>query len=256
MEDGNIQTRLCRICLEEDDKNILIYPCNCSGNSRYVHKECLNQWRLLSTNRDAYNKCFECNYIYNTSNNEVIGSGYVSNILRILSNNTASFFIFSASIMVLFFYILILSDPSQSLISILYYNQPVTEATIFNTYCMWSSLLYTCLLILFVFFHFCKITRKFLYIKYCCVEFYITLILGLTSAFITSMNTIVGIFLINITLQVLLKSHYIIIDKINSSSQNEILNNTNNIESPVSTDTPIIYLDIISDDEIEDVYLL
>ena len=54
----------CRICLEKDEIGNMIYPCRCSGTSKWVHKECLNQWRTLSDNRDAFYKCFECNHRY------------------------------------------------------------------------------------------------------------------------------------------------------------------------------------------------
>ena len=37
----------CRICFEnyETVDNELIYPCYCSGTSKYVHRECLEKWR-------------------------------------------------------------------------------------------------------------------------------------------------------------------------------------------------------------------
>ena len=53
---------MCRICLEDDLVSNLISPCRCSGTSKYVHKSCLDQWRTLSDNRNAYNQCFECKY--------------------------------------------------------------------------------------------------------------------------------------------------------------------------------------------------
>ncbi|OMJ88901.1 hypothetical protein SteCoe_9000 [Stentor coeruleus] len=37
------QTKVCRICLEDDGKN-LISPCSCRGHSKYVHNECLKIW--------------------------------------------------------------------------------------------------------------------------------------------------------------------------------------------------------------------
>lgn len=40
---GKPQTILCRICLEDDGKD-LISPCSCRGHSKYVHNECLKIW--------------------------------------------------------------------------------------------------------------------------------------------------------------------------------------------------------------------
>ena len=51
----------CRICLEseETDDNRLIAPCRCTGSSKYVHRDCLQQWRC--TRRDtAWSRCTVC----------------------------------------------------------------------------------------------------------------------------------------------------------------------------------------------------
>ena len=67
-----IDTHDCRLCFDEDTITNLIYPCQCSGTSKYVHKNCLNEWRTLADNREAFNKCFECGYSYKFTN-ELIG---------------------------------------------------------------------------------------------------------------------------------------------------------------------------------------
>lgn len=45
-----IDNRICRICYlnEEESKNPLIKPCNCSGSLKYIHFECLKKW--ITTN--------------------------------------------------------------------------------------------------------------------------------------------------------------------------------------------------------------
>jgi len=55
----------CRICLENDKLKNLISPCRCSGNSKYVHNICINQWRNTNANNDKYSKCEVCNGKYN-----------------------------------------------------------------------------------------------------------------------------------------------------------------------------------------------
>lgn len=58
-------TFTCRICLQEEKSaDKLIYPCFCSGTSKYVHQECLNSWRELSTNPEAATKCLVCHAPY------------------------------------------------------------------------------------------------------------------------------------------------------------------------------------------------
>ena len=57
-------TLFCRICLEEDEKENLIYPCKCTGTNKYVHKRCLNEWRASSDNRDNFDRCEICHHRY------------------------------------------------------------------------------------------------------------------------------------------------------------------------------------------------
>ena len=53
--------RLCRICLEDDDEpdNPLIAPCICRGSAKYVHRECLQQWRCTNPGM-AWSRCTVC----------------------------------------------------------------------------------------------------------------------------------------------------------------------------------------------------
>lgn len=57
----NVSANCCRICFEqENDQNVLISPCKCSGTIKHVHEECLKIW-ITSQNRDINNsKCDIC----------------------------------------------------------------------------------------------------------------------------------------------------------------------------------------------------
>ncbi|XP_070058109.1 uncharacterized protein [Nicotiana tomentosiformis] len=46
LEAGNVDHIQCRICLETDGMDF-IAPCKCKGTSKYVHRECLDQWRAV-----------------------------------------------------------------------------------------------------------------------------------------------------------------------------------------------------------------
>jgi hypothetical protein len=66
-ENGNENE--CRICFElETLDDPFIYPCNCKGTSKYVHKSCLNSWRTLNTDNEAFNICMECRGEYDIIN--------------------------------------------------------------------------------------------------------------------------------------------------------------------------------------------
>jgi hypothetical protein len=51
--------KCCRICLEPDQRSQLIAPCSCSGSQKWVHRECLNRWRITREDR-AFSRCTEC----------------------------------------------------------------------------------------------------------------------------------------------------------------------------------------------------
>lgn len=51
----------CRICFEEDVQSNFISPCLCSGNIKYVHRNCLNKWRNIpSFNNTNFYSCEIC----------------------------------------------------------------------------------------------------------------------------------------------------------------------------------------------------
>ena len=59
--------KFCRICLEEENNiNSLISPCRCSGSSKHVHIQCLQNWRRVSRNSNGMgeNECMECKTKY------------------------------------------------------------------------------------------------------------------------------------------------------------------------------------------------
>jgi len=60
MRGENVQYHTCRICLEDYPFDF-ISPCNCRGSLQYVHKTCLDEWRLRH-HADHSNRirCQEC----------------------------------------------------------------------------------------------------------------------------------------------------------------------------------------------------
>ncbi|KAF4683745.1 hypothetical protein FOZ60_008663 [Perkinsus olseni] len=58
------EEKVCRICSGTAADGRLISPCRCKGSMKYVHVECLNQWRKVATNRDNFFQCQTCKYKY------------------------------------------------------------------------------------------------------------------------------------------------------------------------------------------------
>lgn len=54
--------KICRFCLGDDDtaENPLIAPCQCSGTQKYIHRQCLDEWRVKSVNPKAVFECTLC----------------------------------------------------------------------------------------------------------------------------------------------------------------------------------------------------
>jgi len=55
----------CRICFEEtENRASLIVPCRCSGSSKYVHRACLDQWRMMNPDGLNYSRCSTCHHTF------------------------------------------------------------------------------------------------------------------------------------------------------------------------------------------------
>ena len=62
-DDHDDDEKVCRICLEDDLPEQMIAPCKCKGGSKWVHRECLDEWRLNEKDR-AFSQCTECLFQY------------------------------------------------------------------------------------------------------------------------------------------------------------------------------------------------
>lgn len=58
---------ICRICYDSEAPapgDSLIAPCKCRGSMKYVHRTCLNSWRLRSRKKTSFDKCDYCGHTY------------------------------------------------------------------------------------------------------------------------------------------------------------------------------------------------
>ncbi len=58
------EEKICRVCFEAGGH--LIKPCKCSGYSKYIHRECLDNWRNSHIG-NSYYECEVCKYRYRIS---------------------------------------------------------------------------------------------------------------------------------------------------------------------------------------------
>jgi hypothetical protein len=60
----------CRNCMCGSEKNQdFIRPCLCTGSLKWVHRQCLDRWRVASMNNESFFKCDECGHYYSFVNN-------------------------------------------------------------------------------------------------------------------------------------------------------------------------------------------
>lgn len=63
-----LMTKTCRICLEEEDEcdkdKTMIAPCHCNGTCKWVHRECLDTWRVSESGLNAFYQCPNCSFHY------------------------------------------------------------------------------------------------------------------------------------------------------------------------------------------------
>jgi len=117
----------CRICFENEPDDF-INPCLCDGTSKWIHRDCLNEWR--ETNRDgkAYTNCMECNYEYlyklKYQKEKKLYKHNLINKYKI----SYLFFIYLASLPLTFIYEIL--DEKNTLTQLLCFN---------NTYCINNS---------------------------------------------------------------------------------------------------------------------
>ncbi len=54
----------CRLCDSTEDQDLLIKPCRCDGDKKYVHRDCLDQQRAFNENNQGFMHCRDCEYRY------------------------------------------------------------------------------------------------------------------------------------------------------------------------------------------------
>uniref|UniRef100_A0A7S1QNB2 RING-CH-type domain-containing protein n=1 Tax=Alexandrium catenella TaxID=2925 RepID=A0A7S1QNB2_ALECA len=54
----------CRLCFDDAGGGDLIAPCLCQGTSKWIHRSCLNSWRVNGSNPRALTNCCECGFQY------------------------------------------------------------------------------------------------------------------------------------------------------------------------------------------------
>jgi hypothetical protein len=202
----------CRICLQEDNIKNLISPCLCRGSNKYIHRECLNQWRRLSDNQEQNNKCPTCKFEYHIETINVDNCKCFSTYSSILSKSLCNLICFNFLLMLL--------------LSLIIYNINGQEEIINETLTIYNLSLLIIVGIFLLFFVISyfrmrnkKIINKY-YLKYKIGVQIFSLLLGCLMLFILP---IIGFLLICFFLNTIMRIHMIVIDSVNMIDGGQIV---------------------------------
>ena len=54
------EEKTCRQCFGGDDDGPLVQPCACRGTAKWIHEQCLEQWRRTGGGEDTAHRCGQC----------------------------------------------------------------------------------------------------------------------------------------------------------------------------------------------------
>ena len=108
--------KVCCICLDEEDHKDLISPCNCSGSTKYIHRDCLENWRSTNINEDNYKRCEICHFEYEIEKQVLPCSSKIcKGILWTLTQLPGFLYILIQLLILLFTYLYYYIDPDLKL---------------------------------------------------------------------------------------------------------------------------------------------
>ena len=138
IERGNDDNeKCCRICLENDHPQDMIAPCKCKGSSKWVHRQCLDQWRIIETDR-AFSKCTECLFVYHLQPTPTSGITVLPSIRRrvkytlLVTRDVCLATLYLQLAIVFFGWIVSLIDSDRQLPTLMNSNMPVAVYYLFG----------------------------------------------------------------------------------------------------------------------------
>jgi len=134
--------RVCRICYDTGGAD-LIAPCQCDGSVKWIHRSCLDHWRVDGQNSRAFTHCPNCAFAYilmlqrpPTESEQHLNERRRSFLRR----TVASFFIVTVSVQVYLCFVAFLirlCDPKQALVD--FFDLPQIEAAP-DELSLWNSI--------------------------------------------------------------------------------------------------------------------
>ena len=213
----NTDSTSCRICLEDDDQNNMITPCMCIGTSKYIHRSCLDQWRISETNNKCFTHCCQCNFAYNIYHYNY-QDDCITKIIKFLSKYILIFFILNNLIIFSLSLIIKRLDTNHNIHFIpnhsFYFSCYILSLFIFIFVCFFIFLL---TLIKFRY-------KKLYFSHYKNINYHLLFgyILALGCAYF--INKVFVVMALTFILQHLIEIHYKIVTKLINANDNHVIN--------------------------------
>ena len=219
----------CRICLEEDEEENLISPCLCRGTTKYIHEKCLNEWRTLSENTDNQTICPQCKFEYVLEEREIVLDNNITfKLIKLFGNSFSKLIFFNFFILGLLSYIFFLFNN----LNFYFYGdddddlEDIFELKTLNILQL-SSLLISFFYILIFFYDFIKTKNRMLLVSYYLRQSIVWhSIFFITGCFFLFTSPVIGLFLITLFINNILKIYLNFHQEINSSKNNKVISLT------------------------------
>lgn len=219
----------CRICLEEDEEENLISPCLCRGTTKYIHEECLNEWRTLSENTDNQTICPQCKFEYVLEEREIVLDNNITfKLIKLFGNSFAKLIFFNFFVLGLMSYIFFLLNN----LNFYFYGdddddlEDIFELKTLNILQL-SSLLISFFYIVIFLYDFIKTKNRMLLVSYYLRQSIVWhSIFFITGCFFLFTSPLIGLFLITLFINNILKIYLNFHQEINSSKNNKVISLT------------------------------
>ena len=231
---------MCRICLEEDEEHNLIYPCKCKGSSKYVHKNCLNEWRTTSENEHNFKRCELCHYEYRIVSHQNNESTCSSDCRKIIRNTLPLYGFFAV-----FSFILGIALRAIDTGGVLMNNLPDAvdyecHQCVHPIYYIIGASFLICIQILIVVFWFCQVKNKKLYCNiYLSKKSSILSVILISLAVAFLFDWMPGLVILEMAAIKMFQAHFYCIDMLKKANALEIENYIEEDENVESVETRI-----------------
>lgn len=108
--DSNQLFKLCHICYQIQPHKDIISPCKCTGALQFVHRKCLDEYRITANEDELIHMCPHCLYTYEIDKLNMSSNNLFVKLIRAFANNCLLAYIFQMFVILFMGLVLIFLD--------------------------------------------------------------------------------------------------------------------------------------------------